>query len=564
VGTSFKPTKSIPASQLLSEITKDSSADKAGLLENDYLLEINNINVESASHEQCAELIRATGETLLLKVITVTTDMVSKYAACVLEMKSKYVLLNKNESVIGNKSATLSKKLLLHSYLEGGNTKTKHGFFMRPLGKIQSQDKYVLNLLDEAQIELESSERLLEYISIFTDDEETMITNDQKRLQMITNDRQNDLVYEDNFNPIIFGMVQEFSYSKLYDVCAKYESEEDLSKHDNLSMKNSSFFTEKGLNKDEARAAAFAIAFYTGSQSDGINRGASMVARTSNGAAIKNLSEDDLNDAVIILYYLIRGLAHIPYYWGVSSRAVDLTNDELKVYTSESLITWFQFSSSKKGRSPPDNFSKERNTKFIIHSITGRPIQQFSMFPDEDEVLLLPHSVFIVLDHQVSYDNIHHTILMRQVELGFCKMSVLWVDDHIFDENWENKRHMEQASTRSLNVNVHFIAKSTTDSALSFLRSTFGQRLKNRETFRIVTDMNRDNEYPYQNTAGVRLIKKLRKLNFENQCLIFTGDEKRGREKVEKELSTNERKFVSITTNPDILQKFVCFEEKPC
>ncbi|CAF3709047.1 unnamed protein product [Rotaria sp. Silwood1] len=80
---------------------------------------------------------------------------------------------------------------------------------------------------------------------------------------------------------------------------------------------------------------------------------------------------------------------------------------------------------------------------------------------------------------------------MRQVELDLSKWSVLWVDNNIFDENWENKQHMETAAAKALNLNVHFIPKSTTNSALSFLRSSFGQRLKNQDTFRIVTDMTR-------------------------------------------------------------------------
>ncbi|CAF2686977.1 unnamed protein product [Rotaria sp. Silwood2] len=53
---------------------------------------------------------------------------------------------------------------------------------------------------------------------------------------------------------------------------------------------------------------------------------------------------------------------------------------------------------------------------------------------------------------------------------------------------------MEYAAVKALDMNVHCIPKSCTDSALSFLRSPFGQRLKNRDTFRIVTDMNRENE----------------------------------------------------------------------
>ncbi len=95
-------------------------------------------------------------------------------------------------------------------------------------------------------------------------------------------------------------------------------------------------------------------------------------------------------------------------------------------------------------------------------------------------MLFLPHSTFFVFKHEVQFHGTQHTIYMRQVELGLSKWSVLWVDDRIFDENWENKAHMESAAARALNLNVHFIPKSSTASALTFLRSPFGQRLKNK------------------------------------------------------------------------------------
>lgn len=80
---------------------------------------------------------------------------------------------------------------------------------------------------------------------------------------------------------------------------------------------------------------------------------------------------------------------------------------------------------------------------------------------------------------------------------------------------------MDKAASHALNRNVHFIPKSNTGSALSFLRSLFGQRLKNRANFRIVTDMNRSNEHP-SDTAGARLIHRVRAMGFSNKCLVFT------------------------------------------
>ncbi|CAF0935373.1 unnamed protein product, partial [Didymodactylos carnosus] len=69
-GKLFNPTPSFPALQFLDSIEKGSNADKAGLKQNDYVLEINNLNVISMPHEECVNLIKKAGDTLALKVVT--------------------------------------------------------------------------------------------------------------------------------------------------------------------------------------------------------------------------------------------------------------------------------------------------------------------------------------------------------------------------------------------------------------------------------------------------------------------------------------------------------------
>lgn len=148
---------------------------------------------------------------------------------------------------------------------------------------------------------------------------------------------------------------------------------------------------------------------------------------------------------------------------------------------------------------------------------------------------------------------------MVQVELGLSKYVVLWVDDHIFDADWGNKALMEKASTLGTSINVHFILKSNTDSALAFLRSEFGQRLKSSNTFRIVTDMKRANE-SLPGTAGVRLMSEVRKLGFSQSCLIFTGHEESAYEKLNTHLGSSRPEGVKVTTDEAELDKFVIFD----
>jgi hypothetical protein len=118
---------------------------------------------------------------------------------------------------------------------------------------------------------------------------------------------------------------------------------------------------------------------------------------------------------------------------------------------------------------------------------------------------------------------------------------------------------MERASTLGTEINVHFIPKSNTDAALAFLRSEFGQRLKQNKTFRIVTDMTRDNETPSDN-AGVRLIYGIRKLGFDHRCLVFTGNALEGKKKLAKVFQGKTMDGIQISENTADLDKFVHFK----
>ncbi|CAF1418458.1 unnamed protein product [Rotaria sordida] len=404
-------------------------------------------------------------------------------------------------------------------------------------------------------MECEDVEFILEYIRLNHNSEELLDA------------RNEHFVYEDNFNSALSSYIEETaSLEKLIKICRYYENRRGINvdnviaEHNDRAAKSCQYFLDKGLLKNDALASAFAISFYTGSKSEACSRGASLIARQSNGVPIDDKTVKELSEASIILYYLVKALSHIPYYWGYVTRACELKDEELKLYTTGALITWIQFSSSKKGKKVATNADfAGRNTFFKIYSLTGRPIQQFSNYPEEDEVLFLPHSTFLIFKHTISHHGTQHTIYMRQVELGLSAWSVLWVDDNIFNSKWENKTHMEYAAAKELNKNVHFIPKSSTENALSFLRSPFGQILKNRDTFRIVTDMHRDNEQPPHN-AGARLIKQIRQLGFRNPCFVFTMHKDVCDQILKNELSERERKYTTVSTGTNDLRKFVNFE----
>ena len=65
------------------------------------------------------------------------------------------------------------------------------------------------------------------------------------------------------------------------------------------------------------------------------------------------------------------------------------------MYNPGNIITWLQFSSSSVGK--PSEYFADRNTRFIIYSINGRCIKDFSEYKEEEtEVLFKPFSHFMV------------------------------------------------------------------------------------------------------------------------------------------------------------------------
>ncbi|CAF1356671.1 unnamed protein product [Didymodactylos carnosus] len=174
-------------------------------------------------------------------------------------------------------------------------------------------------------------------------------------------------------------------------------------------IENKSYFTKKGLSDNEAQAVAFALSLYTGPKSETCNRTTGLLIRNKNGEGLDVSIKEEMYKAAVILYYLVKGLSYIPYYWGTVTRLCQLTDHELTYYMPEYLITWIQFSSSKKGtREVSNSLFKRRNTIFKIYSLTGRPIKQFSNWPEEDEVFFLPHSTFLISKLEVQFHGTQH------------------------------------------------------------------------------------------------------------------------------------------------------------
>ncbi|CAM4788598.1 unnamed protein product [Rotaria magnacalcarata] len=262
--------------------------------------------------------------------------------------------------------------------------KVKPAMYLHPVGQIPDFQRFP----NSKKFDSETVEQYLENAILYEDAAQLM------------EKRQEFAVIEDDFGPALEKMLKGGnppSLENLMNACSEYDESNDITTHNKKSQATYRYFVERGVSEDDAKAYAFAIAFYTGAYSALVSMEANVFARrlmTSNELNMNEISTS--SNAAMIMYYLIKGLSHIDFYWGTVVRYVKLEPKDLEDYQTGEIVTWLQFSSADKGGKDMSYF-KDRNTIFIISSLTGRSIQYFSNCgDDEDEVLFLPHSSFLV------------------------------------------------------------------------------------------------------------------------------------------------------------------------
>lgn len=102
------PSERCPALQYLDDVDPGGVADMAGLKKGDFLLEINNEDVSSASHEHVVDLIRKSGNLVSMTVVSLGTPATPR----LLPSSKSTILPGGNMEVpLSRQYATLPRKL---------------------------------------------------------------------------------------------------------------------------------------------------------------------------------------------------------------------------------------------------------------------------------------------------------------------------------------------------------------------------------------------------------------------------------------------------------------------
>ena len=308
--------------------------------------------------------------------------------------------------------------------------------------------------------------------------------------------------------------------------------------------------TSDNLSIDEKKACALALSYYTGKKgnSDRSSRNVNALIRGENDFTKINEWSDG-EQYYPVLYYLSKALASLPFYWGYTVRCVDMENDIIANYEPGTVITWLKLSSSKVGKNPAPGFSG-RNTWFHIYSFSSREISEFSIYSEEQEALYSPFSHFLVFK-KVYSDGKYH-IYMRQIEIGLYINNIVWVDDNILNQDWENKGLMEKAY--AIKKDLKIIPKITTECALGFIKSFRPFRLDRKVKYKVMSDMTRTNESE-PNNAGARLVKYMQDNHLGNiEIMIFTSSSEKAKSELKK-LGVKMNNYIKLTTSSsDALQ----------
>jgi len=221
---------------------------------------------------------------------------------------------------------------------------------------------------------------------------------------------------------------------------------------------------------------------------------------------------------------LMKGLRALPYYWGIvwRGRPHKLEDEEFKNFAPGSLVQWFAFSSTSKQKEKTLAFmGSGAQTLFKIHCINGRSISNLSLYPIEDEVLLLSMTLLSFIScHQ---DGPVLNVELQEVQYWFGRQVLLWVDDNPPN----NKQLMEQAERAGVSV----VMKRSTEEAKLWLKDPDNADLLkcDRSRFRIITDLVRSETEKLNVTAGHDFVLWLRSLGYTENVGVFSSPESRAK-----------------------------------
>ena len=349
-----------------------------------------------------------------------------------------------------------------------------------------------------------------------------------------------------------YSIEKNYSLDDLKKAIKTFIKDDEFSWHLDIMEKKYKYMDTNNLSVDDKKACTLTLSYYTSTKenSDRIKRNTNVLIRGQNEFTQKE-NWSDGSQYYPILYYISKSLANLPLYTGYTVCSMDIDNKEyLKNYEPGTIITWLNYTSATAGKEISPYF-RNRNTLFYIYSFSARDISKFSAYSREKETLYPPFSHFLIFKKEFKYQKT--CIYMRQIEIGLYINNIIWIDDKIFNSNWENKNLMEMAY--SIKRNLKIIPKISTDCALAFMKSFKPFLTKGPIKYKIISDMNKTNE-----EESARLVKYMQDNYFDNiEIMIFTYSPETANNELRK-LGVNINKYIKVTSSSNDVLQFLISE----
>eukprot|EP01094_Clydonella_sp_ATCC50884_P016691 TRINITY_DN2780_c0_g1_i1.p1 TRINITY_DN2780_c0_g1~~TRINITY_DN2780_c0_g1_i1.p1 ORF type:complete len:511 (-),score=201.65 TRINITY_DN2780_c0_g1_i1:251-1783(-) len=270
----------------------------------------------------------------------------------------------------------------------------------------------------------------------------------------------------------------------------------------------------------------------------------------------------------------VRGLKSLQYHTGKVFRGIPgLSAAQFRVEegAKRKRLLWKSVTACSKNRKKAEAFLRGRaGVLFEIHSISGRDISAFSVFPEEEEVVFMPYTRFEVVQVRegvsaaadgdaagVGAGASCDVVVLREVMAPKGTKVVFWVDD----QPGNNTKYIQAVERSGTSV----VCCTSTEDAVEALKMYRWLLFLNDSDIRIVTDMVRYEPLyepltaPAPNyLAGVHFIQHVRSdLSLTHHVLIFCTNVRRCKETCDAHEAVDDR--VTITAATQDLIRFLSF-----
>jgi len=259
----------------------------------------------------------------------------------------------------------------------------------------------------------------------------------------------------------------------------------------------------------------------------------------------------DIRPWVPFLHHFIWGVKDLYIYVGKGYRGFK-KHRNLAEYKVGQTVCWKTISALSKNISVAEAFTDPSGMIFEVEITSAHDISKLSMFPTEEEVVLLPYSYFDVIE-VTDIPGKPAYVKLREVSVPRALQVIFWVDD----KPSNNLQYIWEVERKGISV----VCCTSTDSALRVLQEYKWLLYMDNASFRIVTDMTRDEEGTLVRDAGIVLVQKLRKnYGYTHPIMIFCGNAARAKETcASKGLVSN----VFVTSSEQEIRDFVGFKPLP-